>query len=180
MQLEGWKRMAARIAAVALLGVTLASGQSGATSPTLGPVPIGGKLREATLDGLNGPVQRLSAYRGRPLIVNVWASWCGPCRAETASLERLAWREDAARYSIIGISTDDYRDRAQAWLRASNATIPHFIDHRLELETMLGANRLPLTVFIDANGRVLARVYGAKEWDGPEAKRFIEQTFRAK
>ena len=42
--------------------------------------------------GLNGPQRSLSSYRGRPLIVNVWASWCGPCRAESASLERLSWR----------------------------------------------------------------------------------------
>jgi thiol-disulfide isomerase/thioredoxin len=164
--------------ALALLvsGPVVAPARADAT----GEVPVGARLREATLDGLNGPVRKLSAFRGRPLIVNVWASWCGPCRAETASLERLAWREDAARYAIIGISTDDYRDRAQAWLRASNATISHYIDHRLELENMLGANRLPLTVFVDADGRVLARVYGAKEWDGPEARQFIERTFRKK
>jgi thiol-disulfide isomerase/thioredoxin len=144
---------------------------------TPGEVAIGQPLRDASMQGLNGPTKRLSEFRGRPLIINVWASWCGPCRAEMASIERLAWSEHGAGLRVIGISTDDYADRAQAWLRQSNATISHYIDRQLQLENMLGASRLPLTVFVSADGRVLARVYGAKEWDGPAARRFIEQTF---
>ena len=80
------------------------------------------------MQGLNGPTRNLGAYRGKPLIINVWASWCGPCRAEMASLERLAWRDESRHFTIIGISTDDYRANALAALQASNATIPQFID----------------------------------------------------
>ena len=130
-------------------------------------VPIGSALREARLDPLNGPAHRLSDYRGRPLIINLWASWCGPCRAESASLERLAWHDEAQHFRIIGISTDDERDAAKAWLAQSNATIPHFLDHRIELESMLGASRIPLTVLVDAEGRVVERVYGERVWDSP-------------
>ena len=53
-------------------------------------VPVGGSLRDASLQGLNGPSRRLSTFRGKPLIINVWASWCVPCREEMASLKRLA------------------------------------------------------------------------------------------
>ncbi|MGO9512269.1 MAG: TlpA family protein disulfide reductase [Steroidobacteraceae bacterium] len=145
---------------------------------TPGEVPIGGTLREATLQGLNGPSRRLSAFRGRPLIINVWASWCGPCREEMASLERLAWRGEKQYFSIIGISTDDYADRAKGLLNGTNATISHFIDHDLEMENMLGASQLPLTVLVDANGRVLKRVYGARKWDGADSLRLIDDAFR--
>ena len=55
-----------------------------------GEVAIGQILPNATLQGLNGPAQSLANFRGRPLIINVWASWCGPCRAEMGSLERLS------------------------------------------------------------------------------------------
>lgn len=177
----------ARVARVAsLLAVACASSAApaaramppaAASGGTPGEVAIGQPLRDATMLGLNGPTKRLAELRGRPLIINVWASWCGPCRAEMASIERLAWRDDAAGFRIIGISTDDHADRAQAWLRQSNATISHYIDRQLQLENMLGASMLPLTVFVSADGRVLARVYGAKQWDGPEARRFIEKTF---
>ena len=128
------------------------------------------------MDGLNGPPRRLSEFIGRPLIINVWASWCGPCRAEMASLERLAWRDDAG-FSIIGISTDDFRDQATAFLEHANATITHFIDSNLQMENMLGASRLPLTVLVGADGRVLRKVYGAREWDSPEALAVIHDAF---
>jgi len=143
-------------------------------------VPVGGVLRDAALRGLNGPSQNLAAYRGRPLIINVWASWCGPCREEMASLERLAWRDPNQYFVIIGISTDDYAEQAAGLLKKSNATISQFIDTRLQMEKMLGASRLPLTVLVDADGRVLEKVYGARQWDGADAQRLIDATFHRK
>ena len=150
-----------------------------ARAKTPGEVGVGQPLREATLQGLNGPPRKLSDFRGKPLIINVWASWCGPCRAETASLERLAWSDAARGVTIIGVSTDDYPQAAQSWLKASNATFNHFIDRRLELENMLGADKLPLTVLVGADGRVVDKVFGARQWDSPESLRLIERAFRA-
>lgn len=152
-------------------------------SPTLtkaetpGEVRIGETLPEAMLQGLNARSRKLSDYRGKPLIINVWASWCGPCRAEMASLERLAGREDVGDFRLIGVSTDDYPDRAKALLAMTDARIPHFIDYKLRLENMLGAARLPLTVLIDADGRVLDKVYGARQWDSDTALEFITSAF---
>src|SRR5258705_3352671 len=105
-----------------------------ALATTPGELEVGNTLRDATLQGLNVPPGKLSEFRGRPLIINVWASWCGPCREEMASLERLAWREQTAQFTIIGISTDDYPDQARALLKTSNATISQFIDTKLLME----------------------------------------------
>jgi thiol-disulfide isomerase/thioredoxin len=145
---------------------------------TPGEVDIGDTLREATIQGLNGPSRKLTEFRGKSLIINVWASWCGPCREEMASLERLAWLDEAARFTVIGVSTDDDPDQAKTWLKSSNATINQFIDRKLVMENMLGASRLPLTVLIDANGRVLDKIYGAQEWDKPDALNLIARVFR--
>jgi len=146
-----------------------------ASSP--GEVQIGQLLPEARLQGLNGPPRDLSEFRGRPLIINVWASWCGPCRAEMASLERLAWRDEGRGFAIIGISTDDFITQAREWLKHSNATISHYIDHSLQMEHMLGASRLPLTVLVDAQGRVFDKIYGARIWDSPESLALVSQAF---
>ena len=140
-------------------------------------VQVGQLLRQASLRGLNGPSRQLSDFRGRPLIINVWASWCGPCRAEMASLELLAWRDEGRAFAVIGISTDDYIDQAKEWLRHSNATISQFIDQGLEMEHMLGASTLPLTVLVDAHGRILAKIHGARDWDSPESRAFVRSTF---
>ena len=159
--------------AAAAIALWVAAMPAQAEAGTPGEVAVGETLRDAVMRGLNGPSRKLSDYRGRPLVINVWASWCAPCRQEMASLERLAWRDDSSWFTVIGISTDDYADRARALLVQTNATISHFIDNRLMLENMLGASRIPLTVLVDANGRVVRKIYGAREWDSPESLRLI-------
>ena len=133
-----------------------------------GEVRTGSFLREMTLDGLNGKKKKFSDFKGKPLIINVWASWCGPCRAEMGSLQRLAQRYNGKQFNVIGISTDDYRNKADAFIKQTGITFENFLDHKLLLENMLGANTIPLTILVDENGRILEKVRGAREWDSPK------------
>lgn len=142
-----------------------------------GEVPVGQALPDITLHGINGPQRTLAAFRGRPLIINVWASWCGPCRQEMASLERLAWRDEGRAFAIIGISTDDDPGQALAFLTGAHATISQFLDSHQELESLLGASRIPLTILVDARGRILKRVYGSRQWDSPQIRQLLDNTF---
>ena len=173
------KALRRSVAAVAC-GLMLLATPAGAAPPVApGPVAVGQVLPDVVMAGLNGPKRSLSSYRGRPLIINVWASWCGPCRKEAASLERLARSKDGGRYTIIGISTDDDRNAALAWLKQSNAKLTHYIDTgpRWPLEHMLGASRIPVTVLVDAGGRVVARFPGARDWSSAESIKLIERAF---
>ncbi len=158
----------------------LALGSMLSFGKTPGEVEVGQVLREAPMQGLSGPSRLLSHYRGKPLIINVWASWCGPCQMEMGSLERLARRYGGKQFNVIGVSTDDYVDRAELFLKKTNTTFSNYIDQRLMLEHMLGAESLPLTLLVDERGKVLAKFTGAKEWDGPEAVAVIARAFRVK
>ena len=151
-----------------------------AIAGTPGEVKVGGYLREVTLDGLNGQTKKFSDYKGRPLIINIWASWCGPCRDEMGSLEQLAQRYNGKEFNIIGISTDDYRNKAEAFIKQAEVSFENFIDHKLLLENMLGANTIPLTVLVDADGRVLEKVRGSRVWDSPEIIAAIAEVFQIK
>lgn len=156
-------------------GCVATSAAHGAIAPN--EINIGGTLRDVFLQGLNGPPKSLSEFRGQPLLINVWASWCGPCREEMASLERLAWLPRAAQFRIIGVSTDDDPAQAKAFLTFANATISQFVDNKRQIENMLGADRLPLTVLVDARGRVLEKFYGAREWDSAASLQLIGRAF---
>ncbi len=172
-----WFMNARRGLAALWLGLGLALATSAAAN-TPGEVEVGSVLRDAVMRGLNGPDQKLSAFRGKPLIINVWASWCPPCIQEMDSLERLAWSDLGHQFNVIGISTDDYPESAKSFLRKSKATLNHYIDRELELEHMLGAEHLPLTVLVDASGRVLGKITGAREWDSPQAQQMIRTAFQ--
>ncbi|MGL6224883.1 MAG: TlpA family protein disulfide reductase [Steroidobacteraceae bacterium] len=163
-----------------LLAVNLAVNVA-AAAPLAVPalVPVGHTVPDLKMSGLNGPPRSLASFRGRPLIINVWASWCSPCRKEAASLEQLAWSEKGGQYTIVGISTDDDRSAAVAWLKQSNATLSHYIDSapHWPLENSLGASSIPLTVLVDPTGRVVGRIRGARDWYSAESIKLIERTF---
>ena len=159
----------------------LAEACTPAVARTPGEVDVGSVLRDTRMQGLSGGQSRkLSDFRGKPLVINVWASWCGPCRQEMGSLERLARKYGGKQFNVIGVSTDDYQDKANGFLRAYKITFNNFIDHELFLENMLGADHLPLTLLIDSRGMVMDKHYGSKEWDSPEALTLIAKTFQVK
>ncbi|OIQ64470.1 hypothetical protein GALL_539810 [mine drainage metagenome] len=82
-------------------------------------------------------------------------------------------------FVVIGISTDDYPEAAKGFLRKSHATLNHYIDQQLTMEHMLGADRLPLTVLVDAQGRIVDKVVGARRWDSAESHEFISKAFHS-
>jgi len=167
-----------KVVVTTVSAVLLTFGASLANAGTPGEVPIGSVLRDERMDALIGPSRKLSEFRNKPLLINVWASWCGPCRDEMGALERLARRYGGRQFHVIGISTDDYRDRANGFLKAYKITFPNYIDHALLLENMLGADHLPLTLLVDAQGKVLGKYYGSREWDSPEAVKLISAAFK--
>ena len=151
-----------------------------AFAKTPGEVDVGSLLREAPLYGFAGDFRKLSQLRGKPLVINVWASWCGPCRAEMGSLERLSRRFGGKQFNVIGVSTDDDATAAAAFLARSRVTFDNYLDRNLLLEIMLGANTIPLTILVDAHGRVLMKIHGSREWDNAESLELIGRTFRKK
>jgi len=142
-----------------------------------GEVKIGGFLREATLQGINSKSNRFSDFKGKPLIINFWASWCGPCKDEMASLEQLARRYDGNEFNLIGISIDDDGNAAAAFIKQFDITFKNFLDSNVFLENMLGANTIPMTILVDSHGRVLLKARGKREWDSPKIVTAIGEAF---
>jgi thiol-disulfide isomerase/thioredoxin len=158
----------------------LLSLSSNTFADTSGEVLVGASLPEATLNSFTGKIDKFSAYRGKPLIINVWASWCGPCREEIGSLERLSRRFGGKQLNVIGISTDDDASAAAAFIKASKLTFTNYLDSNVRLENMLGANTIPLTILVDERGRIIEKVRGIQEWDNPETIKFINQKLHLK
>lgn len=141
-----------------------------------GEVSVGGQLREARMFSVSGPPRMLSSFRGKPLIINVWASWCGPCRQEMNSLQQLSKIDLRKQFNVIGISIDDDAIAAAEFVIKSKLSFENFVDHKLVLETMLGANTIPLTILVDGSGNVLARIRGSHNWTSPASIALVQKT----
>jgi cytochrome c biogenesis protein CcmG, thiol:disulfide interchange protein DsbE len=98
---------------------------------------------------------RLAALRGYPVVANVWASWCGPCRAEFGVLQKLAARY-GKRVAFLGIDSQDSDDTAASFLREAPVPYPSYTDpDRRIAESLKATEGLPDTAFYDRSGRLV-------------------------
>ncbi len=116
----------------------------------------------------------LSVFRGRPLLVNLWATWCGPCVVEMPSLDRLAARE-GERLQVVVVSQDmGGREKVGDFFAERNFTrLEPYLDGEMGLMVALRIDTLPTTILYDAEGREVWRMTGMAEWEGARAARLL-------
>jgi cytochrome c biogenesis protein CcmG, thiol:disulfide interchange protein DsbE len=98
--------------------------------------------------------RRIAALRGYPIVTNVWASWCGPCRLEFPVLQKLAARY-GKRVAFLGVNTQDSEDTAASFLEEAPVPYPSYTDPDKEITSSLKASGLPDTAFYDRSGELV-------------------------
>ena len=126
-------------------------------------MPSSAPLFAATLSDLNDKPVALERYRGKPLVVNFWARWCGPCRAEIPELIKFR-AAHKGKIEVLGIGIEDKADSAKEFAKAYEMDYPVFVAKEKGIPLMQAmANTkagLPFTVFIDRNGQVIQKKLG--------------------
>jgi thiol-disulfide isomerase/thioredoxin len=125
------------------------------------------------LPDLDGVMRDLARYRGQPVVLNVWASWCPPCIREMPSLQRLHERA-AGRFAVVTVSVDDDRRAARALVAKAGLSVPVLLDAGGRRLAAWGTVKYPETWVLDAEGRVVDRVIGEKDWAAPPVVAFLE------
>jgi thiol-disulfide isomerase/thioredoxin len=119
-------------------------------------------------------------FKGRPILLNLWATWCAPCRAEMPTLDRLQAASGDSSFEVVAVNVDTARlEKRAAFLDSVGAkTLVRYADPSGDaFETMRKAGRalgLPVTLVIDKNGCEVAAVEGGAKWDSAEAKALVE------
>jgi thiol-disulfide isomerase/thioredoxin len=120
-----------------------------------------------------GPVT-LADFRGKPVLLNLWATWCAPCVAEMPTLDRLAARE-ADRLHVLTVSQDlEGREKVEAFFaKQGYRNLETWLDPQMALMTQLEAGTLPTTILYDSQGREVWRVVGMEDWESGRAAALI-------
>jgi thiol-disulfide isomerase/thioredoxin len=116
------------------------------------------------------------AFRGSPVLVNLWATWCAPCVKELPSLDALATRS-AGKLAVVAISQDSNGDTAVGpfWKAHGLTALTPYTDSKMHLALALQADSLPTTILFDSQGKEVWRIMGGKDWTGPEAATLLAE-----
>jgi cytochrome c biogenesis protein CcmG/thiol:disulfide interchange protein DsbE len=126
-----------------------------------GPAMLAGAPAQSyTVKALSGGDDALDRYRGRVVFVNLWASWCAPCRSETPALERL-YREDRAKgLVVLGIDQGESADAASAFAKEMDLTYPILLDEDQRYGRAYAAVGLPTSLIVDKTGHIVRGIDG--------------------
>lgn len=123
-----------------------------------------------------GAPATLTAFRGHPVLVNLWATWCAPCVKELPALDALA-ASSTGKMAVIAVSQDMNGDSdVQPFWKSHNIkALTAYTDKANKLMTAMGAAELPVTVLYDSKGKEVWRVAGGKDWNGPEMAKLLAE-----
>ena len=147
--------LVALVLGVAWINLSRLSQEANAQNRTLVAPMTGFLAPDFTLSTTDGEQISLSMLRGTPVVVNFWATWCPPCRAEMPALERLWQQYDQGSLMVLGVDQGESAQVVEQFGRATvGTTFPLLLDSRLRVGALYGVRALPTTFFIDAQGRI--------------------------
>jgi peroxiredoxin len=169
---------------VLLLAVALMPAFTSTVAPLLaaqrGVVKPGEPAPNFQLRDMNGQAVSLSDLRGKIVLVNFWATWCGPCRIEMPAMERLYRTYDRKDFEILAVSTDAQGVAVTRPFQQENQlTFPILHDADFRVGLSYGARTLPMTFMVDRQGIVRQQIFGARDWEAPEAHQLIQMLMKS-
>lgn len=135
-----------------------------------------------TFNDPDGAAVTLATFKGRPVLVNLWASWCAPCVKELPTLQKLAEKQAGdAGLAVIAVSQDMApRMSVDAFLNGKGiGRFAAYHDPEMNLTSALGVQIMPTTLLYDADGKEIWRYTGDLDWNGPEAAQLLGEVSRA-
>lgn len=133
----------------------------------------GGATPPLELSDLQGKTHRLADYRGRAVLVNFWATWCEPCRAEMPSFERLRAALESQRVTVLAVNLAEPEARIRRFLETMPLGYPVLLDRDGATARAWQARMLPATYVIGPEGRIRYRHLGELDWSSPEVRELI-------
>lgn len=135
---------------------------------------------EFSLKDAHGRTVKLSDYKGKVVLLNFWATWCGPCRVEMPAMEQLYRTLSRREFEILAVSTDPQGPAVtRPFQREMGFTFPILHDSEYRVGLTYGARTIPITFMVDRRGIVRQKIFGARDWGSPEARDLIHELMKS-
>ncbi|MFC1870548.1 peroxiredoxin family protein [Chloroflexota bacterium] len=141
-------------------GCATGSAPSDTSAPTEG-TRIGNLAPDFQLQSLAGHTVSLSGQRGQPVLLNFWASWCGPCVSEMPFLQEIYEQWSGRGLVLLGINIGESSDKAEQFMQSHELSFPVLLDIKTEVARKYNISGIPTTYFIDQNGVIQEVIIGA-------------------
>lgn len=168
----------ARLLAAAVL--LIAAAVAGAAPPAELKQWMGGPTPALGLQDLQGVAQTLQAHRGKVVVLNFWATWCEPCRAEMPSLNKLRHSFDGKPVVVLGVNVGEGEGRIKAFLDKVPVEFPVLLDRDAAASKAWKVRMLPATFILDREGRIRYSHAGERDWDAPDVRAKVAALVDAK
>lgn len=131
------------------------------------PISVGQQMPDFRGKQLDGTPFQFSEMKGRPVLVNLWATWCGPCRAEIPELQELYEMHEAKGFAVLGVSVDDpsVLETIPSFLAEYNVTYPNIHDSEGQVADIFDAYAIPTSALVDRTGKVVWTKIGMIRFD---------------
>jgi peroxiredoxin len=136
---------------------------------------INSKAPDFSLTDLNGKSLNLSSFKGRPILLNFWASWCPYCRKERAHLNKLHEDFTDKKLVIISVSIDKSLAQVKSFMKKHPAEFPVLWDHTGKVSSTYNVSALPTSYLINSDGIIKKKITGFKSWTSANAKQLINE-----
>jgi len=148
------------------------------STPLTDKLVVGEAFPEIVMRQLDGGTLPISRYRGKLVLLNVWATWCEPCRREMPNLQQLSDALDPERFAVIGLAQDQDDHVVREYLLDQGVRFSSYIDPGGTIATeQLGIQLFPYTLLIAADGRFIQRIAGPREWQRQEVIALLEAAY---
>jgi peroxiredoxin len=148
------------------------------SASTIAKPVTGEKSPDFTLKSRDGGNMKLSEQRGNIVLVNFWASWCGPCREELPAFEELYQEYQDMGVEILAVNVDDEAEKANVLLQDIEVSFPVLFDTSGEVSKLYDVNAMPTTVLVDRDGNVRLLHPGYRKGDEKKYEKAIKMLMR--
>jgi thiol-disulfide isomerase/thioredoxin len=132
------------------------------------------KYFDANITDMKGNPVKLSNYEGKVIFLNLWATWCPPCREEMPSMEKLQKAFEKDDFVILAVSQGEKMSTVQKFLTKKPYSFPIFIDHANEVSSNYATGSIPTSYLIDKKGMLVAQFVGGRDWYSKDSQGLIK------